>query len=496
MFGRSTAEVNALIALIVFAVAFVMHIGNLNNALLGWDAYATIIASRVETAADLWGTFSEVLMDGRLQVGEFYRPLGNLFIAIDHAIWGLDPFGYQLTNLAMWALSASLVFLLARRILGDSATLGPLVAVLFYILHPAMLSILPYAARRTETLQIVFILLTLISLPISEAERTRPRFWLAGLFAVLAVGSKETGIIVLPLAFAHQFLTLQCAKIHGRVVETVCAVAPAIILIAGFLAVRFAVIGGWGGYHQTAATSLIERFATFSLRYLETVTVTGAAATSSFADALFLAILLILITIIVWLVIASRSWTNDQRLRVVGLAAVGGIWLLGQVFLACLSFQFSARYLVGMVAGLALVLAALVQGIWITQSIPNARIRIPAALAAVSLAVMMTSGITGSKLWYGYPGIAEASRIQKNELIVLTDRMQTRPPQRPITLRVRRQVGIMDEAVDHAWMLSPWGLQAWLEMSFPDVPVQLGPNNNARISRSHWELVMFPEQKR
>jgi hypothetical protein len=57
-------------------------------------------------------------------------------------------------------------------------------------------------------------------------------------------------------------------------------------------------------------------------------------------------------------------------------------------------------------------------------------------------------------------------------------------------------VGIMDDAVDHAWMLSPWGLQAWLEMSFPDTPMKVGLNTNAAPSRSHWNLVLFPVQNR
>jgi len=128
MFGQSTTRRNALGALLVFACAFVLHIDNLDNELLGWDTYATIIASRIESWADLWGTFSEVMMDGRLPFGDFYRPVGNLFIALDYAIWDLEPFGYQLTNLALWSLSASLVYLLARRLIGHGAILAPIVA--------------------------------------------------------------------------------------------------------------------------------------------------------------------------------------------------------------------------------------------------------------------------------------------------------------------------------------------------------------------------------
>lgn len=493
MFGRSTTMVNALGALFVFAAAFVLHIDNLDNALLGWDTYATIIASRIESSADLWGTFSEVMMDGRLPFGDFYRPVGNLFIAFDHAVWGLEPFGYQLTNLSLWSLSALLVFLLGRRLLGEGAILGPVVAVVFYILHPAVLSILSIAARRTETLQIIFILLTLVSLPVSEGERRVPRHLLAGLFAALAVGSKETGIIVLPLAFIHQFLTFERTAVFGRTIAAFHAVVPAGVLIAAVLLARIPVIGGMGGYHMAAPTSLVERLVAFLPSYLQTVAVTGTPGRSSAAGFLFFAVLLALVSVTVWLFLASRGWTQGQRRRVVGLGAVGVFWLLMQIGLACMSFQFSARYVVGMVAGLSLVLAALVEGIWITRTIMGATTRpVLAFSAAASMAVAMLPGLAGSTLWYDYPGIAEASRIQKSELQALTEEIRLRPPRFRMRITVRRQVGITDDAVDHAWMLSPWGLQAWLEMSFPDTPIQVGVSTNAGQSRSHWNLVLVP----
>lgn len=492
MFGRSTTMVNALGALFVFAAAFVLHIDNLDNALLGWDTYATIIASRIESSADLWGTFSEVMMDGRLPFGDFYRPVGNLFIAFDHAVWGLEPFGYQLTNLSLWSLSASLVFLLGRRLLGEGAILGPVVAVVFYILHPAVLSILSIAARRTETLQIVFILLTLVSLPVSEGERRVPRYLLAGLFAALAVGSKETGIIVLPLAFIHQFLMFERTAFFDRATAAFHAVVPAGVLIAGVLLARLPVIGGMGGYHMAASMSLAERLVAFSPSYLQTVAVTGTLSRSSAAGFLFFAVLLALLSIMVWLFLASRRWAQGQRRRVVGLGAVGIFWLLGQVGLACMSFQFSARYVVGMVAGLSLVLAALAEGIWITRAVMGVTTRLVLVFAAASMAAAMMPGLAGSTLWYDYPGIAEASRIQKSKLQAVTEEIRMRPLRFRMRITVRRQVGIMDDAVDHAWMLSPWGLQAWLEMSFPDTPIKVGVNTNAGQSRSHWNLVLVP----
>lgn len=497
MFERSFSRVGALSAFVVFLAAFASHIDNLDNSLLGWDAYATIIASRIESLADVWGTFSEVMMDGRFPFAAFYRPIGNLLIAVDYAIWDLDPFGYQLTNLVLWALSASLVFVLARRLLGEKRMLGPVVAVLFYVLHPAILSILPFAARRTETLQIIFTLLTLISLPVAEGERRAPRYWLAGLCAALAVGSKETGIVVLPLAFIHQFFLLERRAMADRAIAAFRAIVPAAVLMAGVLAARLAVIGGIGGYYEAAPMSYMDRLLSFAPGYFRTVVVTGAAGRSPAAGPIAFVVLLALISMAVWLHRAIRNRNeDDQRRRIAASGAVGIVWLLGQGGLACLSFQFSPRYLVGMVAGFSLALAALAEGTWIATASGTMANRARIAFAAVVVAVAVIPGLVGSPLWYDYPGFAEASRIQQNELRALTDGLRTRPLRYPTAVTVRRQVGIVDDAVDHAWMLSPWGLQAWLEMSFPDKPIRVGPDPNVRQSRTHWNLVLIPGERR
>jgi len=145
-----------------------------------------------------------------------------------------------------------------------------------------------------------------------------------------------------------------------------------------------------------------------------------------------------------------------------------------------------------MVAGLSLALAALAEGIRITRTITGVTRRPVLVFAAASMAVPMMPGLAGSTLWYDYPGIAEASRIQKSELQALTEEIRMRPLRQGKRITVRRQVGIKEGAIDHAWMLSPWGLQAWLEMSFPDRPIKVGVNTNARQSQSHWNLVLVP----
>ena len=71
--------VAAAIALAAFALTFAQ---TKDYGLLGHDSYPIIIASRVQSLADLAGNFTEKLMDGRY-AGDFYRPLLNFSFALD-----------------------------------------------------------------------------------------------------------------------------------------------------------------------------------------------------------------------------------------------------------------------------------------------------------------------------------------------------------------------------------------------------------------------------
>src|SRR5260370_23306756 len=54
-----------------------------------------------------------------------FRPLVNLSYALDHRFWGLDPFGYHLTSVALHVLNVGLFFGLAAALARDPTAWGP-----------------------------------------------------------------------------------------------------------------------------------------------------------------------------------------------------------------------------------------------------------------------------------------------------------------------------------------------------------------------------------
>jgi hypothetical protein len=91
---------------------------------------------------------------------DYYRPLAFLSHALDWTIWGLNPVGFHLTSVVLHALNAVLVFVIARRLVGQAA----LVAMLLFAVHPASHEAVYWVAARFDLLATAFVLLAIVLL--------------------------------------------------------------------------------------------------------------------------------------------------------------------------------------------------------------------------------------------------------------------------------------------------------------------------------------------
>jgi hypothetical protein len=146
------------------------------------DDFAWIATARIEDWHDLARIFTG-------NVG-FYRPLVTLTFSADHAVWGLQPWGYGLTNLLLCAANALLLHRLATRVrLGSHAALVA-VAVWLFNFHAVNMALLWLSGRTA-------LLVTLFSLATAHAM-LRGRTGVAGLLCGCALLAKEEAVL-LPL---------------------------------------------------------------------------------------------------------------------------------------------------------------------------------------------------------------------------------------------------------------------------------------------------------
>lgn len=179
---RSAGTWLLLAGLLVLAV-FAVYANSLHNGFVFDDLDVVVGDPRIRDLTNLRGLFVDA-----------YRPLRSITYAIDYRIWGLNPFGFRLTNVGIHAANVALVLYLARR-LTDGALVPSLAAAAIFAVHPVQVESVAYVSGRRDVLFALFYLLGFMAfVRFREATTVRDRaVWLAATGAgfALSLASKE-----------------------------------------------------------------------------------------------------------------------------------------------------------------------------------------------------------------------------------------------------------------------------------------------------------------
>jgi hypothetical protein len=137
-----------------------------------------------------WAAAAPVTDDRRIE--PFYRPLTLFTIAAQSAVFGDQPFGFRVINLLLHATACGLVWVFARRLLGDAA-IATVAAVLFAV-HPVHTDSLGQIAGLAELLSATFILVGLILLLPASGSLSSRRAAAAAAAFLLALLSHEIAL--------------------------------------------------------------------------------------------------------------------------------------------------------------------------------------------------------------------------------------------------------------------------------------------------------------
>ncbi len=170
-----------------------------------------------------------------------YRPFLDLLFFCEQPFFGIDAFGYHVVNSLMHCLTAVLWSLLVRRLSG-SALAGLATAVLFAG-WPGHSEVTHWIAARTNVMSICWLSVALVvhdvALGCARPGQRRIGLGLAAFAAVVAVGTKESAIFVLPLA---GLLAWHRVGFRLAVVRTL----PMALGLFAWLAWRAHGLGTWG----------------------------------------------------------------------------------------------------------------------------------------------------------------------------------------------------------------------------------------------------------
>ena len=165
-----------------------------------WDDLSNLVESdRLRSWSAVIDSFRHNAMwsaDRPQAVVGTYRPLSLASFVIDYKIYGLEPWGYHLTNVLLHAVTAALLFVFFAR-----ATVAPRAAAALAVLwavHPVCAEAVAWVNGRSEVIALLFGVgaLALAATPRLGAGR------LVGvsICVALAMLGKETGAIFAPLA--------------------------------------------------------------------------------------------------------------------------------------------------------------------------------------------------------------------------------------------------------------------------------------------------------
>lgn len=189
-----------------------------------------------ETASGVWWTPKGVL--------PFYRPVVILSFALDFAVWGLNAFGFHLTNLALHVLCTYLVWRLA----GVFWTKEPwrLVAAGVFAFHPAHTEALLWVSGRFD-LMVCATMLLAVPLWMRWMRTGGWVFLLGGVACFLVgLGCKETALVLPAILVVWLLLTEGWTGIRARAVRFGWTAGVLGVVSLGYVAHRFSMFGGLG----------------------------------------------------------------------------------------------------------------------------------------------------------------------------------------------------------------------------------------------------------
>ncbi len=186
--GRRIPGGDWLAPLVILGTAFVAYLPVWHAGFI-WDDDGHITRADLRSLSGLWRIWTE---PGATQ--QYYPLLHSAFWA-EHRLWGDNPLGYHVLNVALHAAAAWLLFRLLRRL----SLPGAFFAAWAFALHPVCAESVAWVSEQKNTLSAVFCLAAALAYLRFDASRRLAPYILAALLFAMALATK-TVTATLPAA--------------------------------------------------------------------------------------------------------------------------------------------------------------------------------------------------------------------------------------------------------------------------------------------------------
>ncbi len=177
----------------------------------------------------------------------FYRPLPNILWELDYWLWGLQAWGYHLTNLVLHIINVLLVGWLARLLTGKRAVAA--FAAILFAAHPIHVEPVMWLASRPDLVATAFFQGALIAGIRYFDKGGWPYYALSLLLFGAGMLSKESAAGLPIVLFGIAVMLKKPFNLRSSLLFALHFL-PHIMIIAGYLAVRVVALGSFGGYNN------------------------------------------------------------------------------------------------------------------------------------------------------------------------------------------------------------------------------------------------------
>lgn len=181
--------------------------------------------------------------------GLHYRPLFLMWLRINHSLFGLNPIGWHLTTVGAHLAATLMVYLLARRLLRESASAALAAAV--FGLHPVHIEAVAWVSGVNEPLLAILTIASFLCYLNKRESPVKPRAmrWFAASLSLYAMAllTKETAIVFPAIVFSYEWLSSPGVSTRGRRLRSsLSAAAPFVLIAFVYLSVRTLALRGLG----------------------------------------------------------------------------------------------------------------------------------------------------------------------------------------------------------------------------------------------------------
>jgi len=239
----------------------VLYANSLNGSFVADDQSYVVENTHVRDGGGFLSYFGEGFCEASLRGPgcPYYRPLVTLSYRLDYLLWGMNPFGFHLTNVVIHILVVLLFYVVIRVVFQQR--LVAWVASLLFAVHPIHVESVAVVFNRTDSPITFFFLLSFLGFYfyLKRSRWSLYSYILSLMAFVLALLTKEMGITIPVILLAYDLIWVRPWRGVKDLIGRWPSYLPFVMVWILYFGVRWMVLGAGTKPIFMGETSLIER---------------------------------------------------------------------------------------------------------------------------------------------------------------------------------------------------------------------------------------------